>query len=158
MSATIETAETRLAALGVVLPAVPAPAGNYAHAVRSANMLYLAGHVPLRPDGSVVLGRLGESLDLAQGVEAARYAAAAALSTIRTEVGSLDRVRQIVRLFGTVNATPGFLQHTQVINGASDLLTDIFGERGRHARLAVGVSSLPFNIALEVELTVEIDG
>lgn len=148
--------EERLAALGVVVPAIPNPAGNYVHAVRSGNMLYLSGHIPLRPEGGIVLGRLGEDLDVAAGREAARFAAAGALATMRNVLGSLDRVRQIVRLYGTVNATPAFLHHTQVIDGASDLLTDVFGERGRHARLAVGVSSLPFNIALEVEISAEV--
>lgn len=153
---TATSPEDRLAALGITLPAVPSPAGNYVHAVRSGNILFLAGHIPLRPDGSVVLGRLGDDLDIAAGREAARFAAAAALATMRNEFGSLDRVRQIVRLYGTVNAAPSFLHHTQVVDGASDLLTDVFGERGRHARLAVGVSSLPFNIALEVEITAEV--
>ncbi len=152
------TPEERLASLGIELPTIPPPAGNYRHAVRSGNVLYLAGHIPIRADGSVILGRLGESLDLDAGVDAARVAAAGAIATLRDELGSLGSVRQIVRLFGAVNATPTFLQHTQVINGASDLLTDVFGDRGRHARLAVGVASLPFNIALEVELTVEVDG
>lgn len=151
------TPDERLAALGIVLPMVPNPAGNYAHAVLSRNTLYLAGHIPLGPDGSVVLGRLGETLGIDAGREAARFAAAAALSTMRTELGSLNRVRQIVRLYGTVNATSSFLHHTQVIDGASDLLTDVFGDRGRHARLAVGVSSLPFGIALEVEITAEVE-
>lgn len=153
----IASPEQRIAELGVVLPTVPNPAGNYVHAVRSGNMLYLAGHIPLKPDGGLILGRLGETLDVAAGKEAARCAAAATLATMSTELGSLDRVRRVVRLYGTVNATPSFLHHTQVIDGASDLLTEVFGERGRHARLAVGVSSLPFNIALEVEVTAEVE-
>ncbi|HEY8174004.1 MAG TPA: RidA family protein [Dehalococcoidia bacterium] len=144
-----------MAELGLELPAIRPPAGAYEHAVRSGTMLYLAGHVPIRADGSVIFGRLGEDLDQAAGYDAARVAAINALATIRVALGSLDEVARIVRLFGVVNATPSFIAHTPVIDGASDLLIDVFGDAGRHARLAVGVSSLPFNIALEVELTLE---
>jgi enamine deaminase RidA (YjgF/YER057c/UK114 family) len=150
------TADERLATLGIELPPYRAPAGAYVHAVRTGNLMMLAGHVPIRPDGSVTFGRLGETLDVDAGYEAARLAAIDALATLRRELGSLDRVKRIVRLFGVVNATPEFNRHTSVIDGASALLVEVFHEAGKHARLAVGVASLPFNIALEVELTVEI--
>jgi enamine deaminase RidA (YjgF/YER057c/UK114 family) len=105
----------------------------------------------------VVLGKLGDALDLGAGRAAARLAAISALSTLRHELGSLDAVRQIVSLRGVVNATPDFVAHTQVIDGASDVLIDVFGGAGRHARLAVGVSSLPVDLALEIELVVEVE-
>ena len=155
-NATMTSPEHRLAVLGLELPAWRSPAGTFVHAVRTGNMLYTSGHAPIRADGSVVLGRLGDGLDVDAGYDAARVAALNLLATIRHELGSLDRVARIVRVLGTVNATPGFIQHTQVINGASDLLIEVFGESGKHARLAVGVSSLPFNIALEVEAIIEL--
>ena len=142
--------------LGIELPTMPAPAGTYVHAVVSRGMLYTAGHIPIRPDGSIIFGRLGADLDADGGYEAARVAALGVLATIRDTLGSLDRVARFVRVYGTVNATPEFLLHTKVINGASDLFVQVFGEAGQHARLAVGVSSLPFNIALEVEATIEL--
>ena len=150
--------EQRLEQLGIEMPPYMAPAGSFVHAVRSANLMLLSGHAPIRADGTVIFGRLGDTMDVDTGYAAARAAAINTLATLRHELGSLDRVARIVRLYGVVNATPAFLQHTQVINGASDLLIEVFGEAGKHARLAVGVSSLPFNIALEVELTVELNG
>jgi enamine deaminase RidA (YjgF/YER057c/UK114 family) len=150
------SAEQRIIELGLEMPQYRAPAGTFVHAVRTGNLMMLSGHAPIRADGSVIFGRLGETLDVDAGYGAARVAAIGALATLRHELGSLDRVVRIVRMYGVVNATPEFLQHTQVINGASDLLVEVFGEAGKHARLAVGVSSLPFNIALEVELTVEL--
>jgi enamine deaminase RidA (YjgF/YER057c/UK114 family) len=148
--------EARLAALGIELPPLQQAAGTYVRAVRTGSLVFLTGHPPIRPDGSVVFGRLGGDLDVDAGYEAARLAALGTLVTLRDELGSLDRVRRIVKLNGWVNATPEFVDHTRTINGASDLLVEVFGEAGRHARLAVGCSSLPWNIALEVELVVEI--
>jgi enamine deaminase RidA (YjgF/YER057c/UK114 family) len=150
--------EARLRELSVELPAVPPPAGTFVHAVRTGSLVFLTGHPPIRADGSVILGRLGQELDADAGYEAARIAGLSALSTLRQEVGSLDRVRRIVKVNGVVNATPEFLEHTKVINGASDLLVQVFGDAGRHARLAVGYTSLPWNIALEIELIAEVDG
>ena len=109
-----------------------------------------------RPDNTAIQGRLGAELDVAAGYEAARVCALRALATVREELGTLDGVKRIVKLYGVVNATSDFMQHTQVMNGASDLLVELFGDAGKHARLAVGVSSLPFNIALEIELTIEV--
>jgi enamine deaminase RidA (YjgF/YER057c/UK114 family) len=154
--ATTHSAEARLRELGLELPKLPAPAGTYVHGVVSRGLLTTAGHIPLRADGSVIFGRLGADLDADAGYEAARVAGLGVLSTIRDTLGSLDRVERFVRVYGVVNATPEFLLHTKVINGASDLFVEVFGEAGRHARLAVGVSSLPFNIALEVEATIEV--
>ena len=147
---------TRLTELEIELPAVPPIGGTYAHCVRTGDLLFTSGHVPFRADGTPILGRLGESLSMEEGQEAARRAALGLLASLRAELGSLDKVERIVRLLVTVNATADFIQHTQVANGASDLLVEVFGEAGKHARLAVGVASLPFNIALEVEAVVEV--
>jgi enamine deaminase RidA (YjgF/YER057c/UK114 family) len=154
----METPTARLAALDLPLPQLPPTAGTYVNAVQSGTLLFLAGHVPIRADGSVALGKLGSDLTTADGYEAARAAALGALVTMTHALGSLDRVRRILRVYGVVNATPDFVEHTQVINGASDLFGAVFGDAGAHARLAVGVSSLPWNIALEIEVTAEVDG
>lgn len=150
------SAEARLRELDIQLPSLPPPAGTYLHAARTGNLLFLTGHPPIRADGSVILGRLGQDLDADAGYQAARVAALGMLATMRHELGSLDKVRRIVKVNGVVNATAEFLQHTQVINGASDLLVQVFGKAGQHARLAVGYSSLPWNICLEVELIAEV--
>lgn len=156
MTATTTSYDQRVIDLGLELPKWRPPAGTYVHAAVSGNTLYTAGHVPFRGDGSLIRGRLGEELDVDAGYEAARWAALNLLTTIQHELGSLDRVARIVRVLATVNAAPGFMQHTQVANGASDLLVEVFGEAGKHARLAVGVSSLPANIALEIEAIIEL--
>jgi len=150
------SAEARLRELDIQLPSLPPPAGTYLHAARTGNLLFLTGHPPIRTDGSLILGRLGQDLDADAGYQAARVAALGMLATMRHELGSLDKVRRIVKVNGVVNATAEFLQHTQVINGASDLLVQVFGKAGEHARLAVGYSSLPWNICLEVELIAEV--
>ena len=155
-TAASESPEARLRRLGLSLPPVFRPAGSYRSAVRTGNLLFLAGHISFRDDGSVALGRLGQDLDVDAGRAAARGAARSLLATIREELGSLDRVVRIVRLYGVVNSTPEFTQHTPVIDAASDLLVEVFGEAGRHARLAVGVSSLPANLCLEIDAIVEV--
>ncbi len=151
-----DSPEARLAELGIELPVVRPPAGTFVHAVRTSSLLFVGGHLPWRADGSLVQGKLGAELDVDAGYEAARLAAIPALATIRAELGSLDQVQRIVKVNGVVNSTPDFMQHTQVINGASDLFVAVFGDRGSHARLAVGVASLPFNLALEIELVAEV--
>jgi enamine deaminase RidA (YjgF/YER057c/UK114 family) len=155
-STSTDTAEQRLSALGLTLPAIKPPGGSFVHATLAGEWLYLSGHPPFTLDGGIVLGRLGETLTLEQGIEAARLSALGMLATMRAELGSLDRVRRIMRVYGVVNATPDFIHHTQVINGASNLLVEVFGDAGRHARMAVGVSSLPFNMALECDLVAHV--
>lgn len=150
--------EATLARLGLTLPPEFPGAGSYVNSVRSGNLLFLAGHIPFRQDGSVVFGKLGLDLDVDEGVTAARGAALSLLASIRSALGSLDQVQRFVRVYAVVNSTPDFTQHTQVINGASDLFVAVFGEAGRHARLAVGVPSLPANICLEVDAIVEVAG
>ena len=142
--------------LGIDLPAPFPPAGEYVNAVRTGDLLILGGHVPFSPPETIVLGKLGADLDVQDGRRAARYAAISALATIRSMLGSLDAVKQIVLVRGVVNAAPDFIGHTQGIVGASEVFVDVFGDAGRHARLAVGMSSLPANIALEIEVTVEV--
>ena len=149
-------AEARLRELGIDLPAPFPPAGEYVNAVRTGDLLILGGHIPFSPPETLVLGKLGADLDVADGRRTARFAAINALATLRSVLGTLDAVTQIVSVRGVVNAVPDFIGHTQVIDGASEVFVDVFGERGRHARLAVGVSSLPANLALEIELTAEV--
>jgi len=148
--------EARLQSLGLRLPNLFPPAGTYVNAVRTGDLLFSAGHIPFADDGSVVLGKLGQDLDVEAGYVAARGAALGLLATIREELGSLDHVARIVRVYGVVNSTPDFLQHTRVIDGASDLLVEVFGAAGRHARLAVGVSSLPAGMCLEIDAVIEV--
>lgn len=141
---------------GLELPPVFPPVGTYRSAVLHDGVLHTAGHIPLGADGTLVTGRLGESLTVEDGVRAARLAALSLLATVQAELGSLDRVDRFLRVFGVVNAAPGFTDHTRVIDGASDLFVSAFGDRGEHARLAVGVSSLPAGLALEVEATIAV--
>ena len=151
------SAEERVKELGLEIPAGPfKPAGQYVNATRSGNLLFVAGQVPAKADGSIVRGKLGADMDVNAGYETARLAALNALATIRAELGSLDKVERVLRVYGVVNSTPEFMLHTRVIDGASDLLVEVFGEVGKHARLAVGVASLPAGMALEFEMTVEV--
>ena len=150
------SADARLAELGIELPDPFPPAGEYTNAVRTGDLLILGGHIPYSPPQRVVFGKLGADLDVDAGREAARFAAITALATIRSELGTLDVVKRIVLVRGVVNSAPDFIGHTQVIDGASQVFVNVFGDAGRHARLAVGVSSLPANIALEIEVTVEV--
>ena len=148
--------EVRLRELGIELPAPFPPAGEYVNAVRTGDLLILGGHIPFSPPETLVLGKLGADFDVDEGRRAARFAAINALATLRSVLGTLDAVTQIVSVREVVNAAPDFIGHTQVIDGASELFVDVFGDAGRHARLAVGVASLPANLALEIELTAEV--
>jgi enamine deaminase RidA (YjgF/YER057c/UK114 family) len=143
--------ESRLRQLGVELPPAPRAMGRYVPAVRHGGFLYVAGTGPLRPDGTWVTGCLGADLDVAAGQAAARLAGLAMLATVRAHLGSLDRVERLVKALGFVRATPEFGDHPLVINGFSDLMAEVFGEVGIGARSAVGSSSLPSGIAVEVE-------
>ena len=150
--------EDRLKELGIELPpAWDVPSDfRFVRAVTTGNLVFISGHGPRRPDGSHVTGRLGEDLDLDAGYEAARLTAIQCLASLKAEIGDLDRVVRIVKLLGFVNCTEKFGEPPRVMNGASDLLIDLFGERGRHARSAVGMQALPNGIAVEVEMVVEI--
>jgi enamine deaminase RidA (YjgF/YER057c/UK114 family) len=150
--------EERLKATGIELPA-PLPAfGQYVPAVLARDVLWVGGHFGTRPDGTLHTGRCGEDTTADEAREAARSAAINLLATIRDALGSLNRVEQVVRVYGVVNAMPQFVEHTSVIDAASDVLVEVFGEAGRHSRLAVGVSSLPANLTLEIEAQILVKG
>jgi enamine deaminase RidA (YjgF/YER057c/UK114 family) len=149
--------EARIAGLGITLPVPGAPIASYVNAVRAGNLLFLAGKGPNRADGTTVTGRLGDDLSVEEGYEAARLAAIQHLAVLKAELGDLRRVRRVVKVTGMVNAAPGFTQHSAVVNGYSDLMAEVFGDRGRHARAAVGMASLPIGMAVEVEAVVEVD-
>lgn len=154
----IDSHEARLGTSGFELPA-PLPAfGQYVPAVLARDVLWVGGHFGTRPDGTLHTGRCGEDITADEARSAARSAAINLLSTTRDVLGSLDRVEQVVRLYGVVNATPEFVEHTSVIDAASDVLVEVFGEAGRHTRLAVGVSSLPANLTLEIEAQILVNG
>ena len=148
--------EARLAELGIVLPDPGAPVANYVNAVRSGNLLFLAGKGPNLPEGGYVTGKLGRDLSVEEGYEAARLTAIQHIAVLNAELNDLRSVRRIVKVTGMVNAMPDFTDNSAVINGYSDLMAAVFGERGKHARAAVGMASLPLGIAVEVEAIVEI--
>src|SRR5215470_14170928 len=151
-------AEARLKALGIELPTAPRPLGSYVTVVRSGNLLFLSGHGPLK-DGRVThQGRVGRDLTIEQGQEAARVTGLNLLATARDALGSLDRVRRVVKVLGMVQCTDDFTEHPRVINGFSDLMVEVFGDAGLHARAAVGMGSLPFGIAVEIEMVLEVAG
>lgn len=149
-------AEDRLAELQLELPEVSAPSGNFVRTVRTGSLLFVSGHGPDRGDGTRVQGKVGRDLDLAEAQAAARLVGLGLLSTMRRELGSLDEISRIVKLLGMVNSAPGFDQQPAVINGCSDLLVEVFGEAGRHARSAVGMAELPYGIPVEIELIAEL--
>jgi enamine deaminase RidA (YjgF/YER057c/UK114 family) len=148
--------DDRLADLGLELPEPFAPVGAYVSAVRTGALLFLSGAGPVGADGAIVTGKVGGTVDLDAAVEAARLTGLQLLAVIRAEMGSLDRVRRVVKTFGMVNCAPGFNRTPQVIDGCSELLVEVFGDAGRGARSAVGMAELPFDIAVEIELVVEI--
>ena len=150
-------AEARLAELKLELPPAPKPVAVYRTVVICGNLAYVSGHGPLKPDKTMITGRVGDDLNLEQGKAAARQVGLAILATLRSELGSLDRVKRLIKVLGMVNSAPDFKDHPQVINGCSELFRDVFGqEAGVGARSAVGMGSLPGNIAVEIEAVFEI--
>lgn len=151
--------EAKIASLGYTLPKdPPAPKGNYMGYTKRGNMIYTAGHLPQKADGSLILGRLGENVTVEQGQDAARVAALNILATVKSAVGDLDKVKKIVKITGFVNSTADFTNQPAVLNGCSDILGEIFGiEIGRHARSALGVNVLPLGVAVEIEAIIEVD-
>ena len=149
--------EAKLADLGIELREPSAPVANYVNAVRSGNLLFLAGKGPKRADGSYITGKLGRDLTIEQGYEAARVTAINQLAVLKAELGNLNKVRRIVKVVGMVNSDPAFTDQPKVVNGFSDLMVAVFGERGKHARAAVGMASLPGDIAVEIEMIVEVE-
>ncbi|MFO1142214.1 MAG: RidA family protein [Amaricoccus sp.] len=143
--------DARLAELGITLPDVPAPAANYVPFVAAGGLAYLSGQVS-RDSGGLILGKLGAGLEVAAGTVAARNCALALVAVLKTACGGdLDRVTRVVKLTGFVNSTPDFNDQSAVINGASNLMVEIFGDKGRHARSSVGMAALPLGVAVEVE-------
>lgn len=151
-----DTPEQRLARLGFVLPPTNAPVANYVPAVRTGNLLFLAGHIARDPDGKVIAGKVGRDLDEAAAAAAARRTGLALIATLKAELGELSRVKRIVRVGGWVNCTDDFTRQPAVMNGCSDLLVAVFGDAGKHARAAVGANALPLGTAVEIELIAEI--
>jgi enamine deaminase RidA (YjgF/YER057c/UK114 family) len=156
-SLSAQDAEARLKAKGIMLTTPASPIANYVNAVRVGNLLYLAGKGPQRADNTYITGKLGKDLTIDQGYEAARLTAISHLAVIKAELGSLNKVKRIVKVLGMVNCTDTFTDQPKVVNGYSDLMVEIFGEKGKHARSAVGMASLPMNMAVEVEVIVEIE-
>lgn len=150
------SAEQRIRALGLELPVASAPAGNYAAAVQSGDLLFLSGKAPLSVDGKLPKGRLGQELSAEEGYALARSACLDLLAVVRHELGSLDRVARVVELHGSLNSVPAFEDHARVLDGASDLLVEVFGPAGVHARSVVGVASLRKGVPLTVKATIEV--
>jgi enamine deaminase RidA (YjgF/YER057c/UK114 family) len=148
--------EDRLASLGITLPSPPAPAGSYVPVVISHNLAFVAGQIPTEAGQVKFKGKVGKDITIEAGREAARLCTINALAQLRSALGNLDRIKRVVKVTGFVNCDPSFADQPKVINGASDLLVQVFGENGKHARAAVGVSSLPLDSAVEVEFIAEV--
>jgi enamine deaminase RidA (YjgF/YER057c/UK114 family) len=155
--AAAQTPEEKLKELKVELFKPTAPMANYVKVVRTGNLLFLSGHGPTRADGSNITGKVGRDLTTEQGYEAAKQTGIALLSTLKAEIGDLSKVKRIVKVLGMVNCTENFTDQPKVINGFSDLMVAVFGDKGRHARSAVGMYALPSNIAVEIEMIVEVE-
>lgn len=150
--------DEKLKELGIELIVPTAPVANYAKAVRTGNLIYLSGHGPTKADGKDIIGKVGKDLSVGQGVEAAKRTAISLISTLKVELGGdLSRVKRIVKVNGWVNCTDNFKEQPKVMNGCSDLLVAVFGEKGKHARTSLGTNALPSNIAIEIEMIVEVD-
>ncbi len=149
--------DQRLEELGIEIPEASSPVATYVNAVQTGNLMFLSGKGPTRADGTQVQGRLGDDLSIEEGYEAARLTGINLIAVMKAELGSLDRVKRIVKVLGMVNATPDFTAHPSVVNGCSDLMVEVFGDKGKHARAAVGMGSLPSNIAVEIEMIIEVE-
>lgn len=150
------TIDETLSALGVALPSPPPPAGSYVPVVISGNLAFVAGQIPMEAGRVKFTGKVGKDLPVESGQQAARLCTINALAQLKVALGSLERVRRVVKVTGFVNCEPSFAEQPKVVNGASDLLVQVFGEKGKHARAAVGVAGLPLESAVEVEFIVEI--
>lgn len=150
-------AEAKLKSLGITLPNPRGPVGNYVSAVRVGNLLFMAGTSGRRADGSVVKGKLGADMTTEEGYQAARLVALTVLAYVKAELGSLDRVKRLVRTTGFVNAAPDYTEHAKALNGFSDVMVEVLGDRGRGARSALGMGSLPFQVAVICETIFEVE-
>jgi len=152
------SAEARIKELGLTLPQPPKPLGNYVPGVRVGNLLFLSGHGPLRVDGApTARGKVGRDLSIEDGYKVAREVGINLLGSTRMLLGSLDKVKRVVKVLGMVNSAEGFGDQPKVINGFSDLMVEVFGENGRHARSAVGMAELPMGIPVEIEMILEVE-
>jgi enamine deaminase RidA (YjgF/YER057c/UK114 family) len=151
-------AETKLKELGITLPTPAKPIANYVPTVKTGNLVFTAGAGPRKPDGTYMAGRLGQDVSIEQGYQAARLTGVNLLAALKAEIGDLNKVKRIVKVLGMVNSTPAFTDHPKVVNGFSDLMVEVFGDRGKHARSAVGMAALPMNIPVEIEMVVEVEG
>ncbi|MEX1211328.1 MAG: RidA family protein [Balneolaceae bacterium] len=149
-------AEAKIEELGIDLRPIGSSPNTFVSAVQAGDMLYLSGRGPVMPDGGYMTGKLGSDLSVEEGYEAARLTGIDLLAAIKAELGDLNRVKRIVKVLGVVNAEPEFQEHPSVINGFSDLMVDVFGDRGQHARSALGMGSLPFGIPVEIEMIVQV--
>lgn len=149
--------EAKIKELGIELSIPSAPVANYVNAVRTGNLVFLSGKGPLQANGENITGKVGADLTIEQGYEAARVTAINQLSSLKAELGDLSKVKRVVKVLGMVNCPPEFSDQPKVINGFSDLMVEVFGDRGKHARAAVGMAALPGNIAVEIEMIVEIE-
>lgn len=152
-----QTPEQKLKELGIELPPVSKPIANYVSAVRTGNLIFLAGKGPSKADGTYITGKPGKDLTIEQGYEAAKLTAINQVTALKAAIGDLSKVKRIVKVLGMVNCDADFKDHPKVINGFSDLIVAVFGEKGKHARSAVGMCSLPMNMAVEVEMIVEVE-
>ena len=149
--------EKKLKGMGIELTTPSKPIANYVKAVRIGNLLYLSGHGPAKADGTNIIGKLGADMSIEQGYDAAKQTGISILSTIKAELGDLNKVKRVVKVLGMVNCTDTFADQPKVINGFSDLMVAVFGEKGKHARSAVGMNQLPGNMAVEIEVIVEVE-
>jgi enamine deaminase RidA (YjgF/YER057c/UK114 family) len=149
--------EARLRELGITLPQPPTPVANYVQAVRSGNLVFLAGHGPCGTISDKQKGKVPRDRTIEEAYAAARDVGVCLIASLKTEIGDLRKVRRIVKVLGMVNATETFTDHPKVVNGCSDLMVAVFGERGKHARAAVGMASLPVNLSVEIEMIVEVE-
>ncbi|OYZ02640.1 MAG: hypothetical protein B7Y37_02305 [Sphingobacteriia bacterium 28-36-52] len=152
-----QTPEEKLAAAGITLPNLSAPVANYVNAVRTGNLLFLSGKGPSDQTGKYMIGKLGSNLTIEEGYAAARLTAINQLAVLKKELGDLSKIKRIVKVLGLVNSSSDFYDQPKVMNGFSDLMVLALGEKGKHARSAIGTNTLPFNMAVEVELIVEIE-
>jgi enamine deaminase RidA (YjgF/YER057c/UK114 family) len=152
-----QSAEQKLKELGIILPVPTKPVANYVKYVRTGNLIYLSGHGPQKQDGSYIVGKLGAGLTIEEGYAAARQTGLNLLASLKDAIGDLSKVKRIVKVLGMVNSAENFTDQPKVINGFSDLMVAIFGEKGKHARSAVGTNSLPLGMCVEIEIIVEVE-
>lgn len=155
-SVTAQSPEEKLKKAGITLPAAQKPVANYVNAVRTGNLIFLSGKGPTNPDGTNITGNVGKELTTEEGYAAARLTGINLLAVLKQELGSLNKVKRIVKILGMVNCTENFTDQPKVINGCSDLMVEVFGDKGKHARSSVGMNALPGNIAVEIEMIVEV--